>query len=56
MHQLEDAAAIGFDDADIYAELTRPLDARRIPMIPLLRDEALRAFLLWREKIDKTPY
>jgi len=55
-NRAEDAAAIGFDDADIYAELTRPLDARRIPMIPLLRDEALRAFLLWREKIDKTPY
>ena len=55
-NRAEDAAAIGFDDADIYAELKRPLDARRMPMIPLLREEALRAFQMWRDKTDKTPY
>ena len=40
----QDAAAAGFDDAIIYDELTRPPEARRIPMIPLLREEGQRPF------------
>ena len=43
-----DAAAVGFDDAFIYEELARPPDERRIPLLPLLRDEARRAFDAWR--------
>lgn len=35
-----DAADIQFDDAFIYDEMTVPLEQRKIPMIPLLRDEA----------------
>ncbi|MFZ0739188.1 MAG: nucleoside deaminase [Candidatus Acidiferrales bacterium] len=55
-NRAEDAAEIGFDDAHIYAELKRPLTERRIPMIPLLREEALRVFRAWQEKTDKKPY
>jgi len=52
----EDAREIGFDDDFIYQEIATPLNRRAIPMIPLLRDQALRAFRLWRMKPDKQPY
>jgi tRNA(Arg) A34 adenosine deaminase TadA len=52
----EDAREIGFDDDFIYREIATPLNRRAIPMIPLLRDQALRAFRLWRTKPDKLPY
>lgn len=51
-----DAAEIQFDDAFIYNEMTVPLEHRKIPMIPLLRDEALAAFRAWKKKEDKTAY
>ncbi len=51
-----DAADIQFDDALIYNEMTVPLEQRKIPMIPLLRDEALEVFRAWKEKEDKTEY
>ena len=37
----QDAAAIHFDDNFIYEELDKPLSERAIPIIPMLRDEAL---------------
>ena len=51
-----DAAAIDFDDNFIYQEMDTPLSRRTIPVIPLLRDEALESFRLWSAKTDKTPY
>ncbi|MBB6096840.1 tRNA(Arg) A34 adenosine deaminase TadA [Deinobacterium chartae] len=51
-----DAAAIDFDDQFIYQELDRPKHARRLPMTELGREDALRAFRAWSEKVDKTPY
>jgi tRNA(Arg) A34 adenosine deaminase TadA len=51
-----DAAEAGFDDAMIYEELTRPPESRRIPMIPLLRDESLAVFALWKRQPNKTAY
>ncbi|MEO7649771.1 MAG: nucleoside deaminase [Bryobacteraceae bacterium] len=51
-----DAAAIGFDDSFIYQELAKDPATRRIPLVPLMRDEALVAFLAWTEKIDKVNY
>lgn len=51
-----DAADIQFDDDFIYAEITVPLEHRKIPMIPLLREEALEVFRAWQEKADKTLY
>ena len=51
-----DAASIGFDDNFIYKELDKEMSARSIPILPLLREEALETFRLWTEKEDKTDY
>jgi guanine deaminase len=52
----EDASKIGFADSLIYKEAARPPSQRTIPMIPLMREQALKAFRAWEEKSDKTPY
>lgn len=52
----KDAADIGFADDFIYEELERPLEARRLPIRPLLREEAQESFLLWEKKTDKVNY
>lgn len=52
----KDAAAIDFADDHIYNELSRPLEQRSVPIIPLLRNEALHTFTRWEEKTDKTTY
>jgi tRNA(Arg) A34 adenosine deaminase TadA len=52
----DDAAEIGFDDRTMYDEFTRPHSDHRIPMIQVLREEALVAFQEWQEKNDKVPY
>lgn len=51
-----DAAEIGFDDQFIYQELEVPLGDRQLPMVPLLREEALEAFQEWDSKAEKTRY
>lgn len=51
-----DAARIGFDDSAIYGEFARPLPQRSIPMIQIMREEALAAFRAWQEKADKIQY
>jgi tRNA(Arg) A34 adenosine deaminase TadA len=52
----KDARDIQFADDFIYEELERPMDKRTVPIVPLLRDEALHTFRLWTEKTDKTEY
>jgi guanine deaminase len=52
----EDAALIGFDDSMIYDEMKTEIDKRRIPIIALGREEAIRIFNHWSEKEDKTKY
>jgi tRNA(Arg) A34 adenosine deaminase TadA len=52
----EDAAAIGFDDSFIYEQLEIAFGERSIPMIPLMRGEALAAFREWEQKSDKALY
>jgi guanine deaminase len=52
----EDAAAVGFDDSDIYDQLRLPFAERRIPMRQLMREEAFAAFHAWRDKADKVRY
>lgn len=52
----KDAREINFADDFIYEELERPLYARTVPIVPLLRDEALSSFRLWQKKTDKTEY
>ena len=43
-------------DAFIYGEIQRNHADRKIPMIQLMRTEALAAFHAWREKNDKIHY
>ena len=52
----EDAAAVGFDDHFIYDELALPPAERHIAMIPLMRDEAQRAFDVWTDNKDRIEY
>lgn len=52
----QDAAKIGFDDSLISREALLPLGERRIPMIPLMREEALEAFRAWEARPDKIRY
>ncbi len=52
----EDAANIDFDDSMIYEELTKDFDQRKIPFVQLGRAEALKAFVEWKQKGDKTLY
>jgi guanine deaminase len=51
-----DASKIGFDDSAIYREFARPHSQRAIPMVQMMREEALAAFRAWDEKPDKIPY
>jgi guanine deaminase len=52
----EDAARIGFDDSIIYDQLKLPLESRQIPMIQIMREEALVAFREWEKSPIKTQY
>jgi guanine deaminase len=51
-----DAAAIGFDDHFIYEELDLPMEKRKLPIVQMMRNEALGAFKLWSESESKTDY
>ena len=52
----EDAASIGFDDAHIYGEVSKPIEERVIPTVQLTLPEAETVFAEWRAKPDKIPY
>lgn len=51
-----DAKNIGFDDSFIYDELSLSKDERKLPAESLLREEAIKAFMQWEKKEDKTEY
>ena len=51
-----DAKAIGFDDSFIYDELALPMEERQLKIMPLMRDEAIKAFEKWDSKSDKIEY
>jgi guanine deaminase len=51
-----DASAIGFDDSLIYREIAQPHAQRKIPMIQMMRQEALAAFRAWESKPNKIQY
>jgi tRNA(Arg) A34 adenosine deaminase TadA len=51
-----DAAQAGFDDGLIYQEIAKSHAVRRIPFVPLMRQEALQCFHAWSQKADHTPY
>ncbi|MBO4588394.1 MAG: nucleoside deaminase [Bacteroidales bacterium] len=52
----DDAKAINFDDSFIYEQLSLERNERSIASEQMLRDEALKAFEMWRDKEDKTEY
>ena len=52
----EDARKIDFDDSFIYSEFNKNINERKIPMIQIMRNEALKAFELWDKKTDKVKY
>jgi guanine deaminase len=51
-----DAARIGFDDEALYRELTLPPEARAIPMVRRLPDEARAAFEAWAQDPSRVRY
>jgi guanine deaminase len=51
-----DASQAGFDDSFIYREITKQHPEREIPMVQMMREEALAAFRAWQEKTDKIRY
>lgn len=52
----KDAAKIGFDDENFYEELAKPFSERKVPMVQLLRDDAVKVFKAWDENPDKVMY
>ena len=52
----EDARKIDFDDSLIYSEFKKKINERKIPMVQMMRSEALQAFELWEKKTDKVKY
>ena len=52
----DDAKNIDFDDSFIYSEINKKIGDRKIQMIQMLRDEALKAFKIWDEKVNKIKY
>lgn len=51
-----DASRVGFDDSFIYRELVLEFGQRSIPMIPMMREQALAGFKAWQQKADKIQY
>lgn len=51
-----DASQFGFDDSFIYREFARPFAEREIPVVQMMREEALAAFRAWQERPNKIPY
>ena len=52
----DDAQKIDFDDSLIYLELLKNVKKRKISMVQMMRNEALKAFELWNKKTDKVKY
>lgn len=52
----KDAADIGFDDQFIYEELDLAMQDRKLPIIQLMRQEALVAFKKWDKSALKIEY
>jgi tRNA(Arg) A34 adenosine deaminase TadA len=51
-----DASKAGFDDSLIYQEICQAHSERKIPMMQLMRDEALEAFRAWEKQLNKRSY
>jgi guanine deaminase len=42
-----DAENIGFSDKFIYEEIEKPMEKRTLPVVQMMRNEAIEAFNLW---------
>lgn len=51
-----DAALAGFSDEELYEEIPKPIEERRIPMTRALEEEGKAPFTAWAEKSDRIPY
>jgi tRNA(Arg) A34 adenosine deaminase TadA len=51
-----DAARAGFDDAFLYEEFRKDQNARALPGVQLLGDEAWASFAAWIAAENKTTY
>jgi guanine deaminase len=51
-----DAAAAGFDDAAIHADVARSPDERELATVQLLAEEGWRPFAAWEANPDRVPY
>jgi len=51
-----DAEGLGFSDARLYDEISKPHHERRIEIRPCGRSQALELLGLWLHKTDKTEY
>jgi guanine deaminase len=51
-----DAAQAGFDDSFIYHEIEKPFGTRKLPMVQMMREQALAGFRAWTERPNKVPY
>jgi guanine deaminase len=51
-----DAAAAGFDDAAIHADVSRAPDERELATVQLLAEEGWRPFAAWAANPARTPY
>jgi tRNA(Arg) A34 adenosine deaminase TadA len=51
-----DASSIGFDDSAIYRELSQSHSQRTIPMVQMMREQALEAFRAWENNPRKIAY
>ena len=51
-----DAENIGFSDKFIYEELEKPMDKRSLPVVQMMRDEAMQAFKLWGDSAMRIDY
>jgi len=51
-----DAENIGFSDKFIYEELDKPMDKRSLPVVQMMRDEAMQAFKLWGDSAMRIDY
>lgn len=52
----KDAAHIGFDDDFLYEQISLIPGDRTLRMVPMLRQEALKAFQGWQNMADKINY
>ena len=52
----DDAKKINFDDSLIYSEIPKKNEDKKILMIQMMRNEALKAFDIWDKKTDKIEY